>query len=155
MENRTYPAIFHKEDNCYWVEFPDLPGCFSQGATLEEAFKMSKDALALWLDGADPVVASTLESIKVEGDDRAMLVEADSGDNIVYFKHSEVPRIIENGLEKKGYTKYQMAQILGVDRAYISRIAKGDRVPAPEMAKRIGLLLGFDWRIFYEEGTGA
>jgi transcriptional regulator with XRE-family HTH domain len=70
-----------------------------------------------------------------------MLVEADSGDDIVYFKNSEVPRAIENGLEKKGYTKYQMAQILGVDRAYISRIAKGERVPSVDMAKRIGILL--------------
>ena len=162
MENKTaavgcriYPAIFHKEDDGqYSVEFPDL-GCATCGETLEQAFKMAKEALALWLDDCEPAEPTPLEKVVTEGDDRAMLVEAGSGDDIVYFKNSEVPRAIENGLEKKGYTKYQMAQILGVDRAYISRIAKGERVPSVDMAKRIGILLDFDWRVFYADGTGA
>ena len=29
----VYPAIFHREDNAYWVEFPDLLGCQTYGAT--------------------------------------------------------------------------------------------------------------------------
>lgn len=153
-EHRIYPAVFHKEgDGRYSVEFPDL-GCATCGDTLEEAYKMAKDALALWLDDCEPAVPTPLESIAVENGDRAMLVEADSGDGILYFKHSEAPRLIEKGLEKKGYTKYRMAQILGVDRAYISRIARGDRVPSVGMAKRIGALLGFDWRLFYEGDQG-
>lgn len=155
MENRIYPAIFHKDEKCYWVEFPDCPGCFTQGDTLEEAYKMAKEALALWLDGEEPIAPSALESIPVKDTDRVLLIEADSGDDIVYFKTSEVPKAIETGLEKKGYTKYQMAQILGVDRAYISRIAKGERVPSVDMAKRIALLLDFDWRVFYSEGVGT
>ena len=32
----VYPAVFHQEDNAYWVEFPDLPGCQSFGDTLPE-----------------------------------------------------------------------------------------------------------------------
>lgn len=154
-ESRIYPAIFHREDDGrYSVEFPDL-GCATCGDTLEEAFKMAKEALALWLDGAEPVVPTPLEQVETEGNDRAMLVEADLGDNITYFKNSEVPKAIENGLEKKGYTKYQVAQILGVDRAYISRIAKGERVPSVDMAKRIGVLLDFDWKVFYQDGAAA
>lgn len=156
MENRIFPAIFHKEANGgYWVEFPDLPGCFSQGETLEEAYVMSKEALALWLDDSKPKSPSELEAIKAEGDDKVMLVEADNGDDIIYFKQSQVPKIIEEGLEKKGYTKYQVAQILGVDRGFITRIAKGERTPSPDMAKRIGLLLGFDWRIFYADESAV
>lgn len=161
MENKTavasriYPAIFHKEDDGqYSVEFPDL-GCATCGETLEEAFKMAKEALALWLDDCDPADPTPLEQVKTDGSDRAMLVEADSGDDIVYFKNSEALRAIESGLEKKGFTKYQVAQILGVDRAYISRIAKGERVPSVDMAKRIGVLLGFDWRVFYADSAGA
>ena len=31
MAKIYYPAVFHKEDNdTYWVEFPDLPGCLTQ-----------------------------------------------------------------------------------------------------------------------------
>lgn len=45
---RVYPAIFHKEDG-YWVEFPDLAGCQSCGATLEETMEMATEALGLYL----------------------------------------------------------------------------------------------------------
>ena len=27
----VYPAIFHKETDSYWVEFPDLEGCHTYG----------------------------------------------------------------------------------------------------------------------------
>ena len=149
MENRIYPSKFHKEDNCYWVEFPDLPGCFTQGETLEEAFRMAKEALALWLDGAEPVTPSSVENITVKGEDRVMLVEADNADDIVHFKKSQIPKVIETGLEKKGFTRYQVAQILDVDRGYITHIIKGERVPSVDMAKRIGTLLDFDWHLFF------
>jgi len=153
IENRIYPAIFHKEeDGRYSVEFPDS-GCATCGDTLEEAFKMAKEELALWLDDCEAVEPTPIEKVTCGEGDRVMLVEADEGEDIVYFKNSEVPRAIEEGLSKKGYTKYQVAKILGVDRGYISRIAKGERVPAVDMAKRIGLLLGFDWRIFYHDAA--
>lgn len=156
MSDRIYPAVFHSEDDGnISVEFPDLPGCVTCGTSLEEAFKMAKEALALWLDGSEAPKATKFENVVAEKGDRVMLVEAGDGDNITYFKNTEVPRVIEDGLEKKGYTKYQVAQILGVDRAYISRIAKGERVPSVDMAKRIGTLLDFDWRVFYENGTGV
>lgn len=45
---KVYPAIIHEEDG-YWVEFPDLSGCFTNGGTLEETMEMAKDALGLYL----------------------------------------------------------------------------------------------------------
>lgn len=157
MEKRIFPAIFHKaEEGGYWVEFPDLPGCLTQGETIEQSFEMAQEALALWLDGAESVPAPTaMTNVVASGSDVVMLVEAGGADGIVYFKKSEVPKAIEAGLEKKGYTKYQVAQILGVDRGYITRISRGERVPAVDMAKRIGTLLDFDWRIFYSDGVAA
>lgn len=41
----TYPAIFHHENESYWVEFPDLIGCNSFGDTAEETFKAAQEAL--------------------------------------------------------------------------------------------------------------
>ncbi len=42
-----YVAYLRKEsDTDYGVEFPDLPGCFSAGSTVEEALAMAEDALA-------------------------------------------------------------------------------------------------------------
>ena len=47
-----YPAIMRKVANSdFGVEFPDLPGCFSAGRTLEEARRMAAEALRLHLDG--------------------------------------------------------------------------------------------------------
>lgn len=45
---KVYPAIIHEEDG-YWVEFPDLSGCFTNGNTLEETLEMAKEALGLYL----------------------------------------------------------------------------------------------------------
>ena len=46
-----YPAKFHSaEEGGYWVEFPDLKGCFTQGDTLEEARENDIEALTLWLE---------------------------------------------------------------------------------------------------------
>ena len=49
MKKLIYPAIFYKEDNSYWVEFPDLEGCQSFGDTLEEVHENAKEALAGYL----------------------------------------------------------------------------------------------------------
>ncbi|MDO7788671.1 type II toxin-antitoxin system HicB family antitoxin [Desulforamulus aquiferis] len=45
-----FPAIFQAcEEGGYCVTFPDLPGCITEGDTMEEAFYMAKDALLLHL----------------------------------------------------------------------------------------------------------
>lgn len=45
-----YPAIFTLEDNCYWVKFIDLKGCFSDGDNLAEAMENAKEAMGLFLE---------------------------------------------------------------------------------------------------------
>ncbi len=44
---KKYKVVLHAdtEDGGYWVECPDIPGCVSQGDTVEEALEMIKDAL--------------------------------------------------------------------------------------------------------------
>lgn len=64
----VYPAIFRKDEGGgYWVEFPDLPGCVTDGETLEEAFLMAGDALNCWFstDEKEPT-ATPISEIKVE-----------------------------------------------------------------------------------------
>lgn len=41
----VYPAVFSKEENGYFVKFPDINPCYTEGATLEEAVIMAKDVL--------------------------------------------------------------------------------------------------------------
>lgn len=49
-----YDAVFEKEkDGGYSVWIPDLPGCTSQGDSLEEAIGNIKEATELYLEDAD------------------------------------------------------------------------------------------------------
>lgn len=42
-----------KEDGGgYLIEFPDLPGCMSDGETIEEAILNGRDAIICWIDAA-------------------------------------------------------------------------------------------------------
>ena len=45
----AYPAIVHEEDGSFWVEFPDLEGCFSDGDSLPDAIANASDALGGYL----------------------------------------------------------------------------------------------------------
>ena len=41
----AYPAVFSKEDNGYFVKFPDIHPCYTEGTTLVEAAILAKDVL--------------------------------------------------------------------------------------------------------------
>ena len=47
VKGKKYSVILHPdtEDSGYWIECPSLPGCASQGDTVEEALEMIKDAI--------------------------------------------------------------------------------------------------------------
>lgn len=45
----VYPAIFHKEEASYWVEFPDLKGCHTYGSSIVETVEATQEALAGYL----------------------------------------------------------------------------------------------------------
>ena len=45
-----YPALFHKEaEGGFWVSFPDIPECLTQGTDMSHAYEMAVDALGLAL----------------------------------------------------------------------------------------------------------
>lgn len=47
-------AIIHAaEEGGYWAEVPALPGCITEGDTMEEVMANLKDAIEGWLDVAN------------------------------------------------------------------------------------------------------
>jgi len=47
-EIMEYTILIHKaEEGGFWAEVPALPGCFSQGETVEETITNTKDAIEL------------------------------------------------------------------------------------------------------------
>lgn len=48
----NYPVVIHKDRKSdYGVSVPDLPGCVSAGATVDEALAMVREAIELHLEG--------------------------------------------------------------------------------------------------------
>ncbi|MBC7765545.1 MAG: type II toxin-antitoxin system HicB family antitoxin [Hyphomonadaceae bacterium] len=78
----TYPAIFHKEENAYWVEFPDLQGCQTHGTTLSDVLELAQEALGLYLvsleeDGVTPNEPSNIKAFQTDEDSFTTLVWTD------------------------------------------------------------------------------
>jgi len=80
-----YPAIFYPFDNGeegYTVEFPDLPGCVTEGYDLIDAFEMAADAASGWIlleleEGKHAPAASTLADISAPDDAMVNMVVLD------------------------------------------------------------------------------
>lgn len=52
MSKLFYPAIFHTaEEGGFWVSFPDLPECLTEGDDMQQAYEMAVEALGLTLAG--------------------------------------------------------------------------------------------------------
>lgn len=70
---RYFPAIVEKSSDGYGVFFPDLPGCTSAGATLQEAALNAEEALQahieLSMEHGEPIPEpSTLDQIAADPD---------------------------------------------------------------------------------------
>lgn len=47
-----FPVVLHTDDGVHFgVTVPDLPGCFSSGATLTAALDSARESIALHLEG--------------------------------------------------------------------------------------------------------
>ena len=74
MKKMFYPAVFHRaeEGGGYWITFPDIPECITEGDNMEEAYNMAVDALGLALtdrikEKQDLPKASEVDDIKEDG----------------------------------------------------------------------------------------
>ena len=101
MSKVNYPAVFHKEDDSYWVEFPDLDGCFSSGNSLEETFKNAKEALGLYLDQKNDQYERLIKEpsklnniIKRYPNEIVMIIEYDSLEYSKVFKTKAIKKTL-------------------------------------------------------------
>lgn len=61
-----YHAVVHKEEgSAFGVHFPDLPGCFSSSDRIEDVIPNAIEALSLWFEDQDDLIApSPVEKIR-------------------------------------------------------------------------------------------
>lgn len=116
----VFPAIFDIDDDGISVEFPDLPGCFTCGDTIDEAYKNAKEALELHLYGMekdnDPIPEPTpLDKIKIQKKQSIMLIEAwmplvrSEMENRAIKKTLTIPKWLNDIAEQK---KVNFSQVL-------------------------------------------
>jgi len=54
MKQRTYRILLTPEDEGgFSVSVPALPGCFTQGETIDEAIEMAKEAISLYVESLE------------------------------------------------------------------------------------------------------
>ena len=60
-------AIVHPaEEGGFWAEVPALPGCLTQGETLDELQSNLREAIELWLSVDDDVTAANARDTVLE-----------------------------------------------------------------------------------------
>lgn len=137
----TYPAkIRHiSEDKSYLVEFPDLPGCLTEGDTLEEAKQNAKEALTGYL-------SSVFErNLKIP--DPSVL----KGKNIYGIEPEPevtVPILLRKLRETKKLTQGDIAKVLGISYQAYQRLEKpGKSNPTLKTLERLAKVFNKDLRL--------
>jgi predicted RNase H-like HicB family nuclease len=61
---KYYVLIHKEEDNGYWGECPELPGCFSQGDTPDELMENMREAVSLYLEDDVEITSSQISEVR-------------------------------------------------------------------------------------------
>ena len=100
-----YPAVFHRaEEGGYWITFPDIPECITEGDNMEEAYNMAVDALGLALtdrikEKQDLPKASEVDDIKEDG--TVVVVQFD----LAEYNRKHNNRAVKKNIEYSGMVK--------------------------------------------------
>lgn len=116
MANYVYPALFRaNEDGTYTVTFPDLPGCITEGKSLENAAFMARDAMSTWLeytlDHKEPVPAvSDLRGLHAGPGEFLNLVCADVKDGRAVRRTVSLPKWMDDKVTENGLSLSKVLQ---------------------------------------------
>jgi len=101
-------VLYPSPEGGFAVEVPDLPGCISQGQTVQEALDMIEDAKRCWiadaLERGEPVPEPSSE----EAYSGRILVRAPKS-----LHRALAERAKEEGVSLNQYIVYQLAQAVG------------------------------------------
>jgi len=137
----SYPSKikYLPEDKSYLVEFPDLPGCLTEGDSLENAKRNAKEALTGYL-------ASLFE--------RNLKIPSPSdlkGKNVFHIEPEPevaVPIILRKLRESKRLTQSDIAKVLGISYQAYQRLEKpGKSNPTIKTLERLARVFDKNLRL--------
>ena len=109
----AYPSLFeyNDEEQVYNVRFPDLPGCFTYGETIDVAMAMAKEALTGHFQSMDARKMRLPDPSKLEGDEVVYVTpEIPVAFAIWLRKQREALGLSQSDVAKKLGIKYQTYQ---------------------------------------------
>jgi antitoxin HicB len=131
-----YTARILKQKRGYLVEFPDLPGCLTEGRTLEEALENAREALSGWL------------FVAIGNEDLVPPAKVRRGRGyhlVVPDLDVAVPLAILSARKRRGLTQAQVAAALGMtQQAYRKFELPGKSNPTLKSLQRLSEVLGLE-----------
>ena len=116
---KVFPAKVHKENDGFWLEFPDLPGCFTQGDSLEELMENAQEALGAFLavkmeNDEEIPKPSDIRQISESSDDLKTYVSGDVNkyhkDTRAVRKMLSIPAWLANEADRRHYSLSKILQ---------------------------------------------
>lgn len=128
----TYPAIFTKEGDSYWVEFIDLEGCFSDGNSLAEAMENAKEAMGLFLEDLSvyPKCTTDFSNINLEQNQIISYVSINMEEHKKKYdtksikKTLSIPAWLNTMAENENVNFSQLLQAALIEKLNIDKIRK-------------------------------
>lgn len=121
MNKLFYPAIFHKaEEGGFWISFPDLPECLTEGDDMAQAYEMAVEAVGLALanrkeEKEEIPVPSEIDQVQVD-DGVLVIVEFDMFEHLrkhnskAVKKTLSIPEWLNEAAMKAGINFSQVLQ---------------------------------------------
>lgn len=131
MQKLFYPAIFHKaEEGGFWVSFPDIPECLTEGDDMEQAYNMASEALGLALTDMQAnkeafPAASDFTQIPVDHDSCIVVIEFD----MLAYKKRHSSRAVKKTLSIPEWLNEE-ATALGVNFSQVLQEALISKIQA-------------------------
>ena len=76
MTEREFRVFVHEEDDAYWAEVENLPGCFASGRDLDELRDAVVEAITIYLSGDEPDAAEQRSTFSGRVGEMRVLVSA-------------------------------------------------------------------------------
>ena len=74
MVEREFRVFVHDEDDAYWAEVEELPGCFASGQTLDELREAVVEAITLYLADGESGISTPPSSTRRRIDEMRVLL---------------------------------------------------------------------------------
>jgi len=112
----VYPAIFHlNDDESYTITYPDLPGCISEGKSLENAMYMAQTSLSQWIEYLNDKKQelpnpSSIKTIKPSGDAFTNLIRIEIKDGNAVKRTVSIPKWMDDQAVEEGINLSRVLQ---------------------------------------------